>query len=134
VDGPGAAGLRPEPEEDGSAYAEVGGDADGGGLVDGVAQQGGGDAGGRGLVVLAGGIEADGGVEVDDVACLVLGDLDVPDAELGAQLLADDPGEAGQVPGQVGGEPTPQVVIARRLGDSITLCPPAVSLGLAVSA
>ena len=43
-------------------------------------------AGRRGLVVLAGGVEADDGVEVDDAACLVFGDLDEPDAELSAQL------------------------------------------------
>jgi hypothetical protein len=48
-------------------------------------------------------------VEVDDAACLVLGDLDEPDADMGEQGLLGDPGEAGQVPGQVGDEPAPQV-------------------------
>ena len=81
--------CAPKPERDGAGCAVVGGDADGGGgLVDGVAQQVGGVPDGRGLVVLAGGVQADHGVEVDDAACLVLGDLDEPDADLGAQLVA----------------------------------------------
>ena len=67
--------------------AEVGGDANGGGgLADGVAQQGGGVPGGRGLIVLAGGVQADHGVEVDDAACLVLSHLDIPDPHQGAEL------------------------------------------------
>ena len=41
------------------------------------------DAAGRGLVVVAGGVEADDGVEVDDAAGLVLGDLDVADPQPG---------------------------------------------------
>ena len=52
-------------------------------------------------------------MEVDHAACLVFGDLDEPDAELGAQGLLGDPGQPGQVPGQVGDEPAPQV---RRVG------------------
>ena len=52
--------------------------------------------GGRGLVVLAGGVEADDGVEVDDAAGLVLGDLDVPDPDQGAQRLLGDPGQRGR--------------------------------------
>jgi hypothetical protein len=65
--------------------------------------------GGRGLVVLAGCVQADHGVEVDDAACLVLGDLDEPDAELAVQRRLGDPGQPGQTAGQVGGEPAPQV-------------------------
>ena len=62
-DRPGV-GLRAEPEQDGADLASIGGDADGGGgPADGVAQQVGGVPGGRGLVVLAGGIEPDDGVE-----------------------------------------------------------------------
>ena len=109
MDRPGV-GLRAEPEQDSSARAEIGGDADGGGgLADGVAQQAGGVPGGRGPVVLGRGVQPDHGVEVDDAARLVLGHLDIPDAELSTQLLAGDPGQPGQVPGQVGGEPAPQV-------------------------
>ena len=48
-------------------------------------------------------------MEVDDAAGLVLGHLDEPDADLAEQGLLGDPGEAGQVPGQVGDEPAPQV-------------------------
>ena len=65
-------------------------------------------AGGGGLVVLAGCVQADHGVEVDHAACLVFGDLDEPDAELSPQGLLGDPGQPGQVPGQVGDEPAPQ--------------------------
>ena len=107
-DDPGV-GLRAEAERHGLAVV-VDGEADGGGgLADGVAQQRGGVAGRRGLVVLAGRVEADDGVEVDDAACLVFGDLDEPDAELGAQGFLGDPGQPGQVAGQVGDEPAPQV-------------------------
>ena len=70
-------------------------------------QRGGVPGRGRG-VAGAGGVEADHGVEVDDAACLVFGDLDVADAQVGAQPLAGDAGEPGQVPGQVGGEPLEQ--------------------------
>ena len=48
-------------------------------------------------------------MEVDDAACLVLGDLDEPDADLAVQRLLGDPGQPGQVAGQVGDEPAPQV-------------------------
>ena len=108
ADDPGV-GLRAEAEPDGLVLVlddESGGS---GGQADGVAQQVGGVGGGRGLVVLAGGVQADDGVEVDDAACLVLGDLDEPDAELGAQRLLGHPGQPGQAAGQVGGEPAPQV-------------------------
>ena len=48
-------------------------------------------------------------MEVDHAACLVLGHLDEPDAELRPQGLLGDPGQPGQVPGQVGDEPAPQL-------------------------
>ena len=68
---------------------------------------------GRGwLVVLAGGVQADQGVEVDHFPGLVLSDLDVADPDQGAQPLLGEPGQAGQVAGQVGGEPVPQVARA----------------------
>ena len=93
-----------------SRSARAGGDGDGGGgLADGVAQQRGGVPGRGRLVVLAGCVEADDGVEVDDAACLVFGDLDVADAQHRAQFLLRDPSEAGELAGQVGGEPAPQV-------------------------
>ena len=53
----------------------------GGGLGDGVGEHGGGEAGGGWLPVVAGGVEADDGVEVDHAACLVFGDLDVADRD-----------------------------------------------------
>ena len=102
-------GLRAEAEHHHLVAVLDGDSGGGGGLVDGVAQQVGGVDGGRGLVVLAGSVQADHGVEVDDAARLVLGHLDEPDADLGEQGLLGDPGQAGQVPGQVGDEPAPQV-------------------------
>ena len=60
------------------------------------------------LAVLAGRVQADDGVVVDDAAGLVFGDLDEPDPDLRAQLLLGDPGQAGQLAGQVDGEPAPQ--------------------------
>ena len=103
-------GLGAEAEPDArAAGAGRGVDADSaGGQRDGVAQDGGGVPGRGQGVAVAGGVEADHGVEVDDAACLVFGDLDVADAQVGAQPLAGDPGEPGQVPGQVGGEPLEQ--------------------------
>ena len=68
--------------------------------------------GGR-LVVVAGRVEADHRVEVDDAACLVFGDLDEPDAQVGMQGLLRDPGQAGYVAGQVGDEPAPQLTRVR---------------------
>ena len=47
---------------------------------DGVAQQGGVEPGRGWLVGVAGCVEADDGVVVDDAACLVFGDFDVADA------------------------------------------------------
>jgi hypothetical protein len=108
VNGPGV-GLHAEPEQDAAVRAEVSGDTDGGGLADGIAEQISGVPGGRRLVVLAGSIEADHGVEMDNAACLVLRDLDVPDTHCRAQLLAGDSGDPGQVTRQVSGEPAPQV-------------------------
>ena len=94
--------ARPGTAQDGEADG-------GGGLADGVAEHGGVDAGRRGLVVLAGGVQPDDGVEVDDAAGLVFGDLDVPDPDQGAELFLGDAQAAGQLAGQVGDEPAPQV-------------------------
>lgn len=47
-------------------------------------------------------------MEVDDAACLVLGDLDIPDGQDLAELFLGDSAHLGQVAGQVGGEPAPQ--------------------------
>ena len=105
----------PKLRRDGGAGAVRLGDADGGGSgADGIAQHGGVDAGRRGLVVLAGGVQADHGVEVDHAASLVFGHLDVADPDQGAQLLLGDAQAAGQVAGQVGGEPAPQRSRPRR--------------------
>jgi hypothetical protein len=84
-----------------------------GGLADGLAQQRGVIRGGRGLVTLPYGVQADHGVEVDDAAGLVLGDLDEPDAHPAAQGLLGDPGQAGQAAEQVGDEPAPRVTCVR---------------------
>ena len=51
-------------------------------------------------------------MEVDDAACLVFGDLDVPDAQRRAEFFEADAREAGELAGQVGGEPAPQVTRA----------------------
>ena len=107
-DDPGV-GLRAEPERDGLAVVVDGQGGEGGGLADGVAQHVSVDAVRRGLVVLAGGIEADDGVEVDDAAGLVLGDLDEPDADQDAEPFLGDAQAAGELAGQVGDEPAPQV-------------------------
>ena len=101
---------RAEAEGHGRCRCRRLGEADGGGgLADGVAQQVGVDAGRRGLVVLAGGVQADDGVEVDDAAGLVFGHLDEPDADQGDRAFWVMPRQAGQVAGQVGDEPAPQV-------------------------
>ena len=107
-DDPGV-GLRAEAEHHGLVLVLDGQRGGSGGQADGVAQQVSGVGGGRGLVALAGCVEADDGVEVDDAACLVFGDLDEPDAELAAQHLLGDPGQPGQAAGQVGDKPAPQV-------------------------
>jgi hypothetical protein len=72
-------------------------DADGtGGLIDGGGEQGNGDPGGRAGVGWPGeAVEADDGVEVDDAATLVFGDLGVGDPELYGQGLAGEPGLTG---------------------------------------
>jgi hypothetical protein len=81
-------------------------DADGaGGLVDGGGEQGDGDPGGRGVGWPGGAVEADDGVEVDDAAALVFGDLGVGDPELRGEGLAGEPGLTGQRPPQGDGEP-----------------------------
>jgi len=80
-----------------------------GGLADGVAQRRGRIPGRGWLVARAGCVKADDGVEVDDAACLVFGDLDVTDTQHGAQFFLRDPSQSRQVAGQVGGEPAPQV-------------------------
>jgi hypothetical protein len=59
-------------------------------------------------VVVAGGVEADDGVEVDHSPGLVFSDFDVANAGQGAEPLLGEAGEAGEVAGQVGGEPAPQ--------------------------
>ena len=64
--------------------------------------------GGGGLIVLAGGVEADHGVEVDDAAGLVLRHLDEPQPHQGAQVFLGDAEQAGQAAGHIGGEPAPQ--------------------------
>ena len=48
-------------------------------------------------------------MEADDAAGLVLGHLDEPDADQGAELFLGDAQAAGQVAGQVGGKPAPQL-------------------------
>ena len=48
-------------------------------------------------------------MEVDDAACLVFGDLDVPDAQGSTEGFEADAREAGELAGQVGTEPAPQV-------------------------
>jgi hypothetical protein len=63
----------------------------------------------RWLAIVAGRVEPDDGVVVDDAAGLVLGDLDEPDPDISAQLLLGDSGQAGEVAGQVDDEPSPQV-------------------------
>lgn len=67
----------------------------------------------RGLVVLAGSVKADDRVEVHDAAFLILGHLDVADPDEGAQLLLGDASPARQVPGQIGGEPAPELARVR---------------------
>ena len=52
-----------------------------GGVLDGLAEQLSGPQRAGGLVAVLGGVEAEHGVEVDDAACLVFGDLDVPDLD-----------------------------------------------------
>ena len=77
LDGAGVS-LRAEPEPDQPA-GWASGEGDGaGGLDDGLSQQRGRVSGWGWLVVLAVGVQADDGVEVDDAAYLVFGDLRIP--------------------------------------------------------
>jgi hypothetical protein len=78
------------------------------GLVDGGGEQGEGGPGGRGRGRPGGAVEPDDGVEVDDAAALVFGDLGVGDPDLGGEGLAGEPGLAGQCPAQGDREPAPQ--------------------------
>jgi len=80
-----------------------------GGLADGVGQQAQGGPGGRRGRRPGGAVEADDGVEVDDAAPLVLGDLGVGETSLGGERLAGQPGAAGQGPAERDGEPAPQL-------------------------
>ena len=74
------------------------------------AQQISGPPRGRRRIALAGvRVEPNDGVEVDDAAPLVLSDLDEPDPDELAELLAGDPAEAGQMARQVGDEAAPQL-------------------------
>ena len=56
-----------------------------------------------------GAVEPDDGVEVDDAAPLVLGDLGVGETGLRGERLAGQPGAAGQRPAERDGEPAPQL-------------------------
>jgi hypothetical protein len=79
-----------------------------GGLVDGSGEQRDGDPGGRGVGWPGRAVEPDDGVEVDDAAALVFGDLGVGDPELRGEGLAGESGLAGQGPAQGDGEPSSQ--------------------------
>jgi hypothetical protein len=86
------------PRQDAARESRRGGsrDADGaGGLIDGGGEQSDGDPGGRGVGWPGGAVEADDGVEVDDAATLVFGDLGVGDPELRGEGLAGEPGLTG---------------------------------------
>ncbi len=90
---------RAEAQDDRRA---VGGGEDGegdglDGVADSVAEQVGREPGRRRLVVVAGRVEADDGVEVDDAAVLVFGDLDVPNAGEVAEISDTKPGAARAV-------------------------------------
>ena len=109
ADGPHIGALRrAERQRDSRASANRLDEADGGGSpADGIAQHPGVDARRRGLVVLAGGIQADDGVEVDDAAGLVFGHLDIADPDQGAEPFLGDAQAAGELAGQVDDEPAP---------------------------
>ncbi len=84
-------------------------DVDGaGGLVDGGGKQAEGGPGGRGRGRPGRAVEADDGVEVDDAAALVFGDLGVGDPDLRGKRLVGKPGLAGQGPAEGDGEAAPQ--------------------------
>jgi hypothetical protein len=80
-----------------------------GGLVDGGGEQGEGGPGGRGRGRSGGAVEADDGVEVDNPATLVFGDLGVGDPELGGECLIGEPGQTGKGSPEGDGEAAPQV-------------------------
>jgi hypothetical protein len=62
----------------------------------------------RRLVIVARGVKPGHRVVVNDAAVLVFGDLDEPNPDLAAQLPLGDPGQAGELAGQVDDEPAPQ--------------------------
>jgi hypothetical protein len=81
----------------------------GGGIADRVGEQVCREASSRGLAVLAGGVEADDGVEVHDATFLIFGHLDVADPDESAQLPLGKANPARQMAGHVSGEPAPQL-------------------------
>jgi len=81
----------------------------GGGIEDRLGEQVCREASSRGLVVLAGGVEADDGVEVHDATFLIFGHLDVADPGESAQLPLGEASPARQMAGQISGEPAPQL-------------------------
>jgi hypothetical protein len=84
--------------------------ANGSGCVaDRVGEKVGGEPSSRGLIVLAGSVEADDGVEVNDATFLIFGHLDVANPDEGAQLLLGEASPARQVAGKISGEPAPQL-------------------------
>jgi hypothetical protein len=91
--------------------------SDGGGVVadrghssaDGLFEQPGGVARRWGLVAVAGSVQPDDRVVVDDAAVLVFGHLDEADPHLAAQLALGDPGQPGELARQVDREPAPQL-------------------------
>ena len=84
-------------------------DVDGaGGLGDGFGEEVEGGPGGRGGSRSGGAVEADDGVEVDDPAALVFGDLGVGEPSLSGERLTGQPGLAGEGSAQRDGEAAPQ--------------------------
>ena len=109
VTGPGVVFAAPGQGPGGQAGRGGGLEVDGaGGLVDGGGEQVEGGPGGRGRGRPGGAVEPDDGVEVDDAAPLVFGDLGVGDPELGGERLVGEPGLAGEGPAEGDGEAPPQ--------------------------
>jgi len=79
------------------------------GGADGLVEQLVGVAPWRGPMTVTRSVQPDDRVVVDDAAMLVFGDLDEPDPDLAAELALGDPGQAGELAGQVDGEPAPQL-------------------------
>jgi len=79
-----------------------------GGLVDGDGEQGERGPGRRGSGRSGRAVEAKDGVEVDDAAPLVLGDLGKGNPDLSGERLIGEPGLAGECPAQGDGEAPPQ--------------------------